>query len=126
MADLTTLKGEVLKSIQGESKFTPELLGELIAEAEKRLAEIETVRNNAKRELDECKNHIETIQVKYDEVISWAELYDVAEHSAKKMIIANLINRVEVSRGYEIHIDFNIDLSHFNINIEDYAQSKTA
>lgn len=50
--DLASLKGEVLRSIKGESKFTPNLLSELITEAEKRFAEIETVRNNAKQELD--------------------------------------------------------------------------
>jgi len=124
--DLAALKGEVLKSIQGESRFTPELLSELIAEAEKKVAEIDTVKNKAKQEIDNCKHHIETMQLKYDEVISWAELYNAAEHSAKKMIVANLINRIEVSRGYEIHIDFNIDLSHFNINFENYEQNKTA
>jgi len=64
------------------------------------------------------------MQAKYDEVISWTELYDAAEHSAKKMIIANLINRIEVSRGYKIHIDFNIDLSHFKINIDGYNERK--
>lgn len=34
----------------------------------------------------------------------------------KKMIIANLINRIEVGTDYELHIDFNIiDLSQFKI-----------
>ena len=58
----------------------------------------------------------EEIQAQYDEVVSWAELYDSAEHKAKKMIIANLINRIEISRGYRIDIDFNIELEHFGIS----------
>jgi hypothetical protein len=127
-ADIAQLKTEVLKSIRGESKFTPDLLNELITEAEKTLAEVGTVRDNAKKELENCKYRIFEMQAKYDEVISWTELYDAADFSAKKMIVANLINRVDVGTDFNIHIDFNIDLSHFNIQIPDctFGQSKTA
>ena len=82
--DLSALKAEVLKSIRGESNFSPELLNELIAEAEKGLAEIENTRDIIKQELDGCKYRIEEMQAKYDEVISWTELYDAADLSAKK------------------------------------------
>ena len=85
-----------MKAIRGQSRFTPELLNELIVETEKGLAEIEAVRDTAKRELDGCMYRIEEIQAQYDEVISWTELYDAADLPAKKMIIANLINRIEV------------------------------
>ena len=117
-AELVELKSEVIKTIRGESKFTPELLKELIAQTETKLAEIEAVRNTAKQELDGCKYRIEEMQVRYDEVISWTELYDAADLAAKKMIVANLINRVEIGENYKIHIDLNIDLSHFNIKID--------
>jgi DNA invertase Pin-like site-specific DNA recombinase len=117
-ADLAELKAEVLKAIRGMSKFTPELLNELIAEGEKGLAEVEAARNAAKQELDGCKFRAEEMQAQYDEVISWTDLYDAADLAAKKMIVANLINRVEVGTDYDIHIDFNIDLSHFNIQLD--------
>jgi site-specific DNA recombinase len=117
-ADLAELKSEVLKAIRGQSNFTPELLNELIAEAEKELSGIEAVRDTAKQELDGCKYRMEEIQAQYDEVISWTELYDAADLPAKKMIVANLINRIEVGTDYDIHIDFNIDLSQFNINCD--------
>jgi DNA invertase Pin-like site-specific DNA recombinase len=120
-ADLAELKAEVLKAIRGESKFTPELLNELITEAEKGLAAIEAARNTAKQELDSCKHRMTEMQAQYDEVISWTELYDAADFAAKKMIIANLINRIEVSTDYKVHIDFNIDLSHFNIELDSCA-----
>jgi hypothetical protein len=66
--------------------------------------------------------------VKYDEVLSWTELYDAADWEAKKMIVANLINRIDVGMDYQIHIDLNIDLAHFNINHDfcSYEDSETA
>lgn len=126
--DIAELKSEVLKAIRGESKFSAELLSELISEAEKKLADIEAVKNSVKQGLEGCKNNIEEMKAKYDEVISWTELYDATDWSAKKMIVANLINRVEVSTDYQIHIDLNINLELFNIQLDScaYKQSKTA
>jgi len=127
-ADLAELKAEVIKAIRGKSKFPPELLNELIAGAEKELAEIEAARDTAKKALDGCKYRVEEMQAQYDEVISWTELYDAADLPAKKMIVANMINRIEVGEGYKLHIDFNIDLSHFNIHLDGltFEQRKTA
>jgi hypothetical protein len=82
VADLAELKSEVLKAIRGQSKFSPEILNNLIAGAKKELSGIEAVRAAAKRELDGCKY------------------------------------RMEVGTDYDIHIDFNIDLSQFNIDCD--------
>ena len=115
-AELVELKTEVIRAIRGESKFAPELLNGLIAEAENKLAEAESICNITKCELNSCKHRITEMQVKYDEVISWTELYDAADLAAKKMIVTNMINRIEVGEGFKLHIDFSIDLSHFNLN----------
>lgn len=47
----------------------------------------------------------------YDELISYADLYDSANFEAKKMIVSQLIRRVDVYRGYQINISFNFDLT---------------
>ena len=116
--DLAELKAEVVNAIRGKSKFAPDLLNELIIEAEKTVTSITAARDEAKRELDGLKYQAAELQSQYDEVMSWTELYDTVDLSAKKMIIANLINRIEVGTNYEIHIDFNIDLSQFNIECD--------
>ena len=126
--DLSELKAEVIKAIRGESKFSPGLLSELINEVETRVAEIEEVQNTAKREMDNCENRITELKEQFDEVISWTEMYDEVDLAAKKMIIANLINRIEVGLDYQIHIDLNIDIKHFNIQFDfcSYKQGKSA
>ena len=82
------------------------------------IAELERVRNNTKQDMDLCKLRIEELQADYEEVISWTELYDAADLAAKKMVVANLVNRIEVGTDYQIHIDLNIDLEHFNIYLD--------
>ena len=41
----------------------------------------------------------------------YADLYDSANFEAKKMIVNQLIRRVDVYRGYQINISFNFDLT---------------
>ena len=57
----------------------------------------------------------------YEELISYADLYDSASFEAKKMIVSQLIRRVEVYRGYQIHVDFNFDLAQYLENSDELA-----
>ena len=47
--------------------------------------------------------------------------YDSASFEAKKMIVSQLIRRVEVYRGYQIHVDFNFDLAQYLENSDELA-----
>ena len=49
----------------------------------------------------------------YEELISWADLYDHATFEAKKMIVNCMIRRVEVFRDYKLNVEFNFDLNQF-------------
>ena len=60
--------------------------------------------------LNDEKNRITTGHL-YDELISYADLYDSASFEAKKMIVNQLIRRVDVYRGYQLNISFNFDLT---------------
>ena len=55
---------------------------------------------------------------RYDDIISWADMYDSASTESKKMIVSCLIRRVEVYRDYRLHIDFNIDFEQFSAGLD--------
>ena len=112
-ADLETLKGEVIKTIRGESTFSKELLSSLIAEAEAKCQELQENMETAQAAYDEGKTVLASLNAQYDDIISWAEMYDTASMEAKKMIVNCLIKRVDVYRDYKLHIDFNIDFEQF-------------
>ena len=42
----------------------------------------------------------------YDQLISWAEMYDHCTFEARKMIVAKFVKAVRVRRDYEIDIEF--------------------
>ena len=66
---------------------------------------------------DEGQAVMASLSAQYDDIISWADMYDAASMEAKKMIVNCLIKRVEVYRDYKLHIDFNIDLEQFTENL---------
>ena len=45
------------------------------------------------------------------QTLDYADLYDSANFEAKKMVVNQLIRRVDVYRGYQINISFNFDLT---------------
>ena len=67
---------------------------------------------------DEGQAMLETLNAQYDDIISWADMYDSASMESKKMIVSCLIRRVEVYRDYRLHIDFNIDFEQFSAGLD--------
>ena len=59
-----------------------------------------------------------SLNAQYDDIISWADMYDTTSMEAKKMIVNCLIKRVEVYRDYKLHIDFNIDFEQFSLGMD--------
>ena len=116
--DLVSLKGEVIKAIKGESAFSPELLNSLIAEAESRSQELLERYTAAQEASAEGKSVFDELSAQYDDVISWAYMYDHASVESKKMIINYLVKRIEVSRGYKLRVEFNIDVEQFDLGLE--------
>lgn len=66
---------------------------------------------SASEELERTAELMDKVSRLYDELISYADLYDSANFEAKKMVVNQLIRRVDVYRGYQINISFNFDLT---------------
>ena len=120
-ANLAKLKSEIVKALAGESSFTPALLQEVISGSETRISEIKKALLDAERAVDESEKHTAEIAKKYDQILEWAYVYDNASMSAKKMIVSNLIERVDVRRGYDLKIKFSISLEQFLVSLANVA-----
>ena len=107
------LKVEVIKALRGESAFPKDLLGAMVTEVETKCRELQESMEAAQAAYDEGKSVLASLNAQYDEIISWSELYDTASIEAKKMIVSSLISRVDVYRGYKLHIEFTIDFEQF-------------
>ena len=73
---------------------------EVIAQLERLIPETLKVVN---AEQDTLKN----LDVRYEQFLGFAEEFDSATRERKKMIICDLFERIEIGRGYEVHVTVN-------------------
>ena len=119
--DLLSLKAEIPACIKGESALPKEILAEMITTQEEKLKEAEVLYESASKELEKTTELMEEVAKQYEELISYADLYDHATFEAKKMIVNQLIRRVDVYRGYQISVSFNFNLSQYCEGIDSTA-----
>ena len=110
---LSKLREEVVKSIQGESVFSKEMLAELVSETDAKVKTLAENCESAERELEENEVLMKELSDSYDEIILWAELYDSASFEAKKMIVNAMIHRIDVYNGYKLNIELNFNIRQF-------------
>ncbi len=111
--DLISLKAEILACIKGESALPKETLAEMITAQEEKLRELETLCDDASAEMAKTAELMSNVSALYEELISYADLYDTASFEAKKMIVSQLIHRIDVYRGYQINVSFNFNLEQY-------------
>ena len=110
---LNTLRGEVVRCLQGESAFSQTMLAGLIEDAEAKCEELTQQCEEAETIVASAQTMLKALTSQYEELISWADLYDHATFEAKKMIVNCMIRRVEVFRDYKLNVEFNFDLNQF-------------
>ena len=106
--ELDDYKSETLKVIRGQSKLSIDLLNTLVAEAESQIQKAQASADTAEAELQELLETSEGLKREYDQLLSWADLYDKSSFEAKKMIVSQFIKAVRVGRDYNIEVDFNV------------------
>lgn len=111
--DLQGLKLEVVKAVNGGSAFPADLLSGLVQETEQKCGALKEAYITAQHDLDQSEEVMQEMQVQYNQLIEWSYIYDTANIAAKKMIVAQLIERVDVFKGYELKVKFSISVEQF-------------
>ena len=111
--DLSDYKAETLKVIRGQSNLSVELLNALVKETETMIALAQTRIDAAQAEYESLLASAENLRQEYDRLLTWADLFDTCSFGAKKMIVAQFVKAVRVSRDYNIEIDFNVSFEEF-------------
>ena len=111
--DLSDYKAETLKVIRGQSNLSVELLNALVKETETMIALAQTRIDAAQTEYESLLASAENLRQEYDRLLTWTDLFDTCSFEAKKMIVAQFVKAVRVSRDYNIEIDFNVSFEEF-------------
>ena len=117
-SELQRLQSEIIKSLTGESAFTPEMLRPAIDTQERKYADLMNAYKEAEAEMHDSENNLLALSEKFDDLLEWGAIYDNADIAAKKMIVSRIIDRVDMFRDYEIKITLNISIEQFLNTIE--------
>ena len=117
LEEYNDLKKETVKVIRGESSVSVALLNEIIKEAEENLDNLKAAVLDAETKQIALEESNIGVKSEFDQLLTWADIYDQCSMEAKKMIVAQLIKEVRVGKGYEIEIKFNISFAEFRNSV---------
>ena len=84
-----------------------------IQSAKKELENINNQLKNCEKDLSETSSILKNLDFYYEQFLGWANEFDECSKEKKKMILCQLIKAVNIKRGYEIEIEFNISYKQF-------------
>ena len=105
--ELDDLKAETILVIRGVSALDKELLGTLVAEAKDALETLEKQLVQAQEEYDEATKTAKRSNYICNELFTWADVYDTANHDERRAILQQFIKEIRVRKDYEISITLN-------------------
>ncbi len=117
MAQQAQLKREVLKSLSGESAFDTDLLKDMLAENKAAIAQAEATISESQMEKETEDARLQYLTEQYAHISDWAAEFDHASTDEKKMILARIIEKIEVDRDYHLTITFFVSLDDFTQEI---------
>lgn len=120
-AELTTLKGEVVKALMGQSAFKPEMLNELINEKEKEISEYNKEIETLQKAVKDSNIEVNSLEELQKHIPVWREVFEKAEHDKKKMMLQTIIesitvykDRIQVKPKMVIDSFINASLGQYN------------
>jgi len=117
--ELELYKSEVKNVLVGNSSFSTDILNGLIAEAMEQIDMYEATIKNAKADIEGYEQLSKQVTKRYDDVMSWADMFDECSMEAKKMVVSQLFSKVRIGKEYTLEIDMNVSYDMFNNAMHD-------
>lgn len=112
-AQLESLRLEIGKALIGESVYTQEDLATAISALRKKISDNQEKLEELKQEDAGKKAISDNIIPAYRQFKTWSEEFDAAPLQMKKMIASQLFSRIEIGKGYEIHLELDTTFKTF-------------
>ena len=110
---VTALEEEAVKALTGESQLDLSVVNSMLVKHRAKLEAAHTAMEEAQTRMQAEKENAKETKAQIDELLSWAECFEKADIGTKHLIVARLVERVDVRTGYKVHIKFKISLKQF-------------
>lgn len=118
-SDLSTLKGEVTKSLLGKSSFKPDLLNSLLEEKEVEVRKLNDKIRTIENEIKDKKNEVNDMKSLQAKIPVWKTEFHNANYEQKKIMLSYIIDSIIVFKDrIDLNVKFSINQSILPINNE--------
>ena len=93
---VTALEEEAVKALTGESQLDLSIVNQMLLKHRAKLEASQTAMEEAQTRMQEERENAKATKAQVDELLSWAQCFDKADISTKHLIVARLIDRIEV------------------------------
>lgn len=104
---------EVLKCLEGRSQFSQDMLSRLIAKAEGEMHDARQEYAAISAQIEDEREIAHRIKMCYNQFCGWAEEFEMANLPRKRMILSQLIDKVELGSGYDVTVRLNMSYQQF-------------
>lgn len=98
----------MLASVEGTCPFTPEQIRRRMDTLQQEMDNLSEQCGLLQSELDAESHREQALKTQHQRLLSWASIFQSATLEEKKVIAAQIIKSVTISRDYRLKIEFNI------------------
>ena len=107
------LKAELLRVLTGSSNFDRDLLQSMLEENRKAQIETEETIRNLNAEASKEVDRMAALDRLVKNVLDWRQRFDSMAVDERRAVLQQLIDRIDISRGYRMKIQFKVSLEDF-------------
>ena len=111
--EMSALEDEAMKALMGTSQLDASLINAMLPKCRARLDGAKTRMDAAREKLEQEKASFANQSKQYQQYLSWADAFDQTNPATKRMIISQLIERIDVGRNNQIHIQFRLSVRQY-------------
>lgn len=110
---VSALEAEAVKALTGESQLDLSVVNAMLLKLRAKLDEDSAAVEETRAKVEAEQKNRKATEAQVEQLLTWAEKYDESSYEAKHLIIAALVDRVEVNKNHDIKIVFKISAEQF-------------
>lgn len=116
--ELVKWESLMMDSMESGCAFTPEQVRRRMDDVQERLGTLNAEIVDLENRVLESREMAEEVRAQYQRLLSWGELFANASIDEKKVVTANLIKAVTITRNYGIQVEFRISEAQYLSGLE--------
>ena len=110
---IAALEERAIKALTGENSLDISIVNSMMPKHREKMEQAQRRMEEAKAKMDKEKEQSKEAQCEIGDLVSWADAFDEADPETRKMIIARLVERIDIGADYSISIRFRISMKQY-------------